>query len=260
MFEFLYEAIYILFIASLALNFMIARFMSFVNIGEAKYLSTIIGTALGWLTFFVTPALFAGIIVGALATIAANIVLTRVVYPKFDEKAHDIADNVEARIDRKTQAEMNNDFDMALYSSTSEERVKYLSINMRNNYFYCFQFAVDSDIVFRTAKEAIEMSGFSSEYPEVRRTVGNEMKTLMFSVNTDVQAAGICFTPATMNRRDVYMLGIYVYADDGKLRERTRFEKKIGHLLDKLYLIFGHVIKNIDSESTVDIVPFKAPF
>jgi len=227
-------------------------FRSFSHRRKASILSPILGTALGWLIIWIAPTSFAGIIVGVIATIVANLILTNYVYPKATDK-------VDVFVDKKIQTSNNNDFDKALYNATPEERVKYLCRHMQNSYYYCLQYSVDSSLVYQTVKEAINESNLLNEYPEVKKIIGDEKKKILFNISNNVHAVGITFTPATRNSKDVYMLGIYVYCDESKLKERIAFESRVGHLLDKIYMISSDAIKNIDSIYKAEIVPFTAP-
>ena len=253
MLEMLYEAIYILLFATLILNFMLSRAMRFFNVGDSTILSPIIGTALGWLTFWIMPLSIAGIIVGVVATIMSNLILTNIIYPKINDKMDEF-------VDKKIEKSTNTDFNKALYSSTPEERVKYLCRYMQDNNYYCFQYSVNSALIYQAVKERIDNSKLLNEYPEVKKIIGENTNELMFNISNNSQAVGIVFTPATMNNKNVYMLGIYAYADESKLKERIAFENRIGHLLDKIYILSSSAIKNIDSTYKVDIFPFKAPY
>jgi hypothetical protein len=249
----LFQAVYMLIIVTIVLDFIIARIMRFINVGQSTILAPVIGTALGLLVFWMSPMSIAGIIVGAIATIVCNLILTNAVYPKFNDKMDEV-------VDKKIETSRGNDFDRALHSSTAEERVKYLSRNMQNNYCYRFQYSVDSAQVFQRVKETVDNSGLRSEYPELKIVSGEKGSEILFSVSAALHAVGIAFAPATADNKPVFMLGIYVYADEGKLKERMAFENRIGHLLDKLYTLSYKAIQGIDADFKVDIVPFKLPY
>ncbi len=252
MLEFLYQAIYILIIAMAILDFAIARIMRFFHIGESTILAPVIGTALGLLVYWVSPTSIAGLIVGAASTIICNLVLSKAIYPK-------LGDKVDALAEKNKTSSLNNDFDRALHSPTAEERVKYLCRNMRSNYPYCFRYSGDTALVYQRVKGAIDNSDLRADYPEVKFVYGDAKRGMVFNINTDSQAAGISFTPATINDKAVFMLGTYVYADEGNLRERIALEKRFGFFLDKLYMLVKEAIQSIDANCTVDIVPFKLP-
>ena len=256
MIETLYEIIYVLLIATLVLNFAIGRIMRFINVGDAKILSPIIGTALGWLTFWIVPLSMAGIIVGAVATIVSNLILTNVVYPKLNEKANDVADRVDEIIEKKSTAAKATDFDRILFSSTAEERIKYLYRYMRHNNFYCFSYSADSVHVFNMVNEAIDKSSLRNEYPDVKKQICGDVPVqyLVFTI----QGIQIVFVPATMQQREVYVLGIHRYDDNHlKLKERMDLEKQVGYLLDGLYMISSAAIKSIDAGCMVEMIPFS---
>ena len=80
--QMLCEAMYIMLVAILVINFTIAWFMDLLNIGEAKILAPIIGTAIGWLILRTSPTTMAGLIVGAIMTIISDLVLYHLIYPK----------------------------------------------------------------------------------------------------------------------------------------------------------------------------------
>jgi len=169
MFDALYEMIYIMLFATVIINFAIAHIMHWLNVGEARFLSPIIGTGIGWLVIWAAPGSIAGTIVGAVVTIIANLVLTYVVYPKIEESK--LADKIDESIDKSNKSRDEKDFDKILFSPTADERVKYLCRHMRWNKYYCFNFSADDVQVFNAIKESIDNSDLSTTYPDLKITI-----------------------------------------------------------------------------------------
>ena len=82
MLQLLYELIYVMLLIIPLINFPVAQIMVFLGIGESKILAPLLGSAVGWLLVWVAPTSMAGLIVSIIATIASNLVLTHIVYPK----------------------------------------------------------------------------------------------------------------------------------------------------------------------------------
>ena len=251
----LYETIYLMLLVIVILDFVIAWFMNLFNWGEAKILSPIMGTAVGYLIFWITPTSMAGVIVGAIFTIISNLVLTHVVYPK-------LGDKLDKHVEKTTRTHNDNEFNRILFSPDTEERVKYLYRHMQFKKFYCFSFSADLGIVFKNVKEAIDNSDLLSNYPGVKIKAyddssekENPQRYLIFSI----EGVQIVFISArSLEQKDVYVLGIHQYNDDHlKLKERIALENKIGHLLDRIYVLSSHAIRNLDDDSKVEIIPFN---
>jgi hypothetical protein len=78
--ELLRDLFSIILVSILIIDGAIAKIMDYIGIGEHPFLSTIIGSALGFVVLWLSPtAGIAAIIVAGVATIASNLVLTHVV-------------------------------------------------------------------------------------------------------------------------------------------------------------------------------------
>ena len=253
MLELLYEMIYLMLMITLILDFAVARIMHYIGIGESKVLSPIIGTAVGWLIFWMAPKSMAGVICGIVITIVGNLILTHLVYPK-------LGDKVDKHVEKSTKTHNDNEFDKILFSADPEERVKYLYRHMQFKKFYCFSFSADSAIIFKNAKEVIENSDLLNIYPEAKMkvyedTLENPQRYLSFSFGA-VQIVFI--NTRKYEQYESFVLGIRKYDDSNlKLKERIALENKIGHFLDKLYMLVSSAIKNLDTEYKVEIIPFN---
>jgi hypothetical protein len=76
----LQDLFYIILVAIVMIDGAIAKLMRFIGIGEHPYLSTIIGSAIGFVVIWISPtAGIAAMIVAGVATIGSNLLLTHVI-------------------------------------------------------------------------------------------------------------------------------------------------------------------------------------
>jgi len=247
MFDVLYEMIYILLFAAVVIDFAVAHIMHWLNVGEARILSPIIGTAIGWLIIWLAPGSIAGIIVGAVVTVIANLVLTHLVYPK-------LGDKLDKHTEKMTKSRDEKEFDKILFSPTADERVKYLCRHMRWKKYYCFSFFADAVLVFNAIKGAVNISDLLANYPELIVKVYDPTKE---KPDGDIyfEFQGVQLALVHMReegQKDMHVLGIRKYEDDHlKLKERIALEDKIGHLLDAIYMISSNAIKTLDADCEI---------
>jgi hypothetical protein len=246
--------------ATLAIDFGISQIMRIIKVGDAQILSPIIGTVVGWLVLWFAPQSIAGIIVGAVVTIASNLILTYLIYPSLDDK---VGDKLEKSTEKFIQKSDNSEYAKALFSPDAETRVKYLCRHMRYKKFYCFNFSADTELAFRAVEEAVcDPEGLANDYPDIKiqsyrydPSVENPQGHIEFALpNLKI----IFISSHGRDEEDIFALGIYKYNDDGmKLKESIAFESNAGHLLDKIYMLASEAIKSVDADCTVEIIPFN---
>jgi hypothetical protein len=260
-----YEYVELTLFATAGLSFLAAYLMHEFDFGNSRVLSPILGFGAGALVFLISTNPFLCLVLGIISTIVINLLLTYIVYAKaedkYGERVYNKLDEIEARMDKKSEAHKSGDFDKILFAETVEERVKYLNRHMESKKFYRFNFSANPAEVFDNVKEALDNSNLTDTCPDVKMRAyteekdgGEMLRQIIFSVPR-VQLAFInAFDEA---RKEYFVLGIYKYNKDGlRIREMVDLDAKTGHLLDKIYTTSNNAISALDSGLKMEIITF----
>jgi hypothetical protein len=247
-----HDIAYISLFAVVLLSFAVAYIMNFIGIGEHPLLAAIAGSAIGILFLFIFPtAIVAAGIVAGIATIGSNLVLSRLLEKLGDTMEDKFGAKVDAKIAASNTKARNRDYEKILFDPDAKERVKFLKRYFRNNGHYFWSTAVAAERIYRVSLEKIESFGIKTAYPdmEINQVEAPEKYVIQFWF----QESGIALLLKQADGKTDILLGFGKYNDDAlkKFQERVQFEDRMAIIIDRLYLLFGHMMRELDPNIAV---------
>ncbi|MDR2360437.1 MAG: hypothetical protein LBD85_04035 [Oscillospiraceae bacterium] len=256
MLQLLHEVIYFSLAAILLLSGAISKIMDALSLGEHPYLSTIIGSVIGWGVIWLSPtSIVPAAIVAGITTVVSNLVLTNVISPRVNDALDNLVEKHGDAVDEKLNAHYakidNREYQKILNSPDANERVKFLERHMRNK-SYCYTLSAEPKAVYEKVLESIDSSDIKNAYPEisVKQTESPDKYVIQFIV----PRATVVFLLTRPSAASSIQLGLGKYDHDNlKLRERLAFEDKIAVMLDKIRVLVSGVVEKLDDGYEVTI-------
>ncbi|MDR1328438.1 MAG: hypothetical protein LBK23_02425 [Oscillospiraceae bacterium] len=232
----------IMLFAVVILAFAVARVMHFIGIGEHPNLAAIAGAAAGIITVFIAPtASVAAIIVTIVVTIASNFLFGKL-SDKLDDK---FGGKLDAKIEASNAKADNREYEKVLNAADSQERIKYLKRHARYKKAYYYTTGVPAEQIFRAALQRIDSQGIIASYPDITLTKSEspEKYIIQFTLAKSAISLALFQTEGKTDAR----LGVVRYNDDGlKLKECMQHEDRLVAVLDRYYLLFSALMRELD--------------